>query len=81
MIGLKFLVRGYLENTLCNTTLPFKNSENSVMTQALIYLSCLFVCFSYKNAFLNKFCWENFNFFGNTESFRPKLITLNSFSA
>ena len=38
MIGLKFLVRGYLENTLCNTTPPFKNSENSVMTQALIYL-------------------------------------------
>ena len=37
MIGLKLLVRGYLEKTLCNTT-PFKNSENSVMTQALINL-------------------------------------------
>ena len=33
MIGLKFLVKGYLENTLRYTT-PFKNSENSVMTQA-----------------------------------------------
>ena len=44
MIGLELLVRGYLENTLCNTTTPpppFKNSENSVMTQALIYLSWL----------------------------------------
>ena len=39
MTGLKLLIRGYLENTLCNTTPPFKNSENSVMTQALIYLS------------------------------------------
>ena len=39
MIGLKLLIRGYLGNTLCNTTPPFKNSENSVMTQALIYLS------------------------------------------
>ena len=39
MIGLKLLIRAYLENTLCNTTPPFKNSENSVMTQALIYLS------------------------------------------
>ena len=40
MIGLKLLVKGYLENTLRYTT-PFKNSENSVMTQALIlfYLS------------------------------------------
>ena len=38
MIGLKLLVMGYLENTLCYTT-PFKNSENSVKTQALIYLS------------------------------------------
>ena len=38
MIGLKLLVRGNLENTLCYTT-PLKNSENSVMTQALIYLS------------------------------------------
>ena len=36
VIGLKVLVRGYLENTLCNTT-PLKNSENSVMSQALIY--------------------------------------------
>ena len=38
MIGLKLLVMGYLENTLCYTT-PLKNSENSVMTQALIYSS------------------------------------------
>ena len=38
MIGLKLLVKGYLENTVRYTT-PFKNSENSVMTQALIYLS------------------------------------------
>ena len=38
MIGLKLLVTGYLENTLRYTT-PFNNSENSVMTQALIYLS------------------------------------------
>ena len=38
MISLKLLVMGYLENTLCYTT-PFKNSENSVMTQALTYLS------------------------------------------
>ena len=37
MIGLKLLVKRYLENTLRYTT-PFKNSENSVMTQALIYL-------------------------------------------
>ena len=37
MIGLKLLVKGYLENTLRYTT-PFKNSENSVMIQALIYL-------------------------------------------
>ena len=37
MIGLKLLVKGYLENTLLYTT-PFKNSENYVMTQALIYL-------------------------------------------
>lgn len=43
MIDLKLLVRGYLENTLCNTT-PFKYSKNSVMTQALIYWSD-----SYKN--------------------------------
>ena len=42
MIGLKLLVMGYLENTLRYTT-PFKNSENSVMTQALIYLSNFFV--------------------------------------
>ena len=42
MIGLKLLVMGYLENTLRYTT-PFKNSENSVMTQALIYLSNSFV--------------------------------------
>ena len=50
MIGLKLLVKGYLENTLRYTT-PFKNSENSVMTQALIYLrhqslsplNCIFV--------------------------------------
>ena len=39
MIGLKLLVMGYLENTLSYSTPPFKNSENSVMTQALIYLS------------------------------------------
>ena len=38
MIGLKLLVTGYLENTLRYTT-PFNNSENSVMTQALLYLS------------------------------------------
>ena len=38
MIGLKLLVMGCLENTLRYTT-PFNNSENSVMTQALIYLS------------------------------------------
>ena len=38
MIGLKLLVTGYLENTLRYTT-PFNNSENSVMTQALICLS------------------------------------------
>ena len=37
MIGLKLLVVGYLENTLRYTT-PFNNSENSVTTQALIYL-------------------------------------------
>ena len=42
MIGLKLLVMGYLENTLCYTT-TFKNSENSVMTQVLIYLSFRFV--------------------------------------
>ena len=42
MIGLKLLVMGYLENSLRYTT-PFKNSENSVMTQALIYLSNSFV--------------------------------------
>ena len=41
MIGLKLLVKGYLENTVRYTT-PFKNSENSVMTQALIYLSAQF---------------------------------------
>ena len=38
MIGLKLLVMGCLENTLRYTT-SFNNSENSVMTQALIYLS------------------------------------------
>ena len=38
MIGLKLLVKGNLENNLRYTT-PFKNSENPVMTQALIYLS------------------------------------------
>ena len=38
MIGLKLLFKGYLENALRYTTL-FKNSENFVMTQALIYLS------------------------------------------
>ena len=38
MIGLKLLVTGYLENALRYTT-PFNNPENSVMTQALIYLS------------------------------------------
>ena len=38
MIGLKLLITGYLENTLRYTT-PFNNSENSVMTQVLIYLS------------------------------------------
>ena len=37
MIGLKLLVVGYLENTLRYTT-PLNNSENSVTTQALIYL-------------------------------------------
>ena len=42
MIGLKLLVMGYLENSLRYTT-PFKNCENSVMTQALIYLSNSFV--------------------------------------
>ena len=42
MIGLKLLVMGFLENTLRYTT-PLKNSENSVMTQALIYLSNFFV--------------------------------------
>ena len=42
MIGLKLLVMGYLENSLRYTT-PFKNSENSFMTQALIYLSNSFV--------------------------------------
>ena len=36
VIGLKLLVKGYLENTVRYTT-PFKNCENSVMTQALIY--------------------------------------------
>ena len=35
MIGLKLLVMRYLENTLHYTT-PFKNSEKSVKTQALI---------------------------------------------
>ena len=40
MIGLKLLVAGYLENILRYTT-PFNNSENSVMTQALIYLSII----------------------------------------
>ena len=40
MIGLKLLVMGCLENTLRYTT-PFNNSENSVMTQALIYLSII----------------------------------------
>ena len=43
MIGLKLLVTGYLENTLRYTT-PFNNSENSVMTQALIYLSFRKAC-------------------------------------
>ena len=41
MIGLKLLITGYLENTLRYTT-PFNNSENSVMTQVLIYLRILF---------------------------------------
>ena len=43
MIGLKLLVKGYLENTLRYTT-PFKNSENPVMNQALIYLSACVWC-------------------------------------
>ena len=43
MIGLKLLVMGCLENTLRYTT-PFNNSENSVMTQALIYLSFRKAC-------------------------------------
>ena len=43
MIGLKLLVTVYLENTLRYTT-PFNNSENSVMTQALIYLSFRKAC-------------------------------------
>ena len=40
MIGLKLLAMGCLENTVRYTT-PFINSENCVMTQALIYLRTL----------------------------------------
>ena len=40
MIGLKLLAMGCLENTVRYTT-PFKNSENCVITQALIYLRTL----------------------------------------
>ena len=55
MIGLKLLVKGYLENTVRYTT-PFKNSENSVMTQALIYLSAkkTGLIFCYTNTGLQK---------------------------
>ena len=51
MISLKLLVVGCLENTLHYIpspppppTPPFKNSEKSVKTQALIYLSCQRFC-------------------------------------
>ena len=46
-MSLKLLVVGYLENTLHYTPshpLSFKNSEKSVKTQALIYLSCQRFC-------------------------------------
>ena len=49
MIGLKLLVKGYLETTLCYTT-PFKNSENYVTTQALIYLSICILIFVYRRS-------------------------------
>ena len=50
MISLKLLVVGCLENTLHYIPPPppppppFKNSEKSVKTQALIYLSCQRFC-------------------------------------
>lgn len=46
MISLKLLVVGCLENTLhyIPSPPPFKNSEKSVKTQALIYLSCQRFC-------------------------------------
>ena len=48
MISLKLLVMGYLKNTLRYTTPPpLKNSERSVNTQALIYLSIAVIPFTY----------------------------------
>ena len=48
MIGLKLLVMGYLKKyfTLHHPP-PFKNSEKSVNTQALIYLSIAVITFLY----------------------------------
>ena len=49
MIGLKLLVMGYLKKyfTLHHPPPPFKNSEKSVNTQALIYLSIAVIAFLY----------------------------------